>query len=122
MTESTRKPKPVRLTMRLAAAIGIGLGLAAVWWKYSDVLLDKFIGLQEGPMEADFFKIVSTLAVFFFGSVWAFKNLRWINDWLAEKTGIGMTTDERRELRRTTDDGTTIVIKSNTESSNTDGL
>jgi len=73
-------------------------------------------------MEADFFKIVSTLAVFFFGSVWAFKNLRWINDWLAEKTGIGMTTDERRELRRTTDDGTTIVIKSNTESSNTDGL
>ena len=45
MTESTRKPKPVRLTMRLVAAIGIGLGLAAVWWKYSDVLLDKFIGL-----------------------------------------------------------------------------
>lgn len=45
------------------------------------------------------FKILTTLGVFIVVSVWAFRNLRYINDWLVEKTGIGMTSAERQAQR-----------------------
>jgi len=59
-------------------------------------------------MEFDF-KTISTIAVFLVGTVWAFKNMKYINDWLVGKTGIGKTSDERR-IERTTEDGTKITI------------
>jgi len=72
-------------------------------------------------MEADFFKVLTTLAVFLFGTVWAYRNIRAINDWFVDKIGIGITSEERK-LRRTMDDGTNLVINtSNTEGANTDG-
>ncbi|MGI9568627.1 MAG: hypothetical protein ACR2PH_02565 [Desulfobulbia bacterium] len=60
-------------------------------------------------MEADVFKLLSTIAVFLVVGMWAFKNMRSINDWFATKTGVGKTSDERRQ-ERTTEDGTKIVI------------
>lgn len=45
------------------------------------------------------FKIISTIAVGLFVTVWAFRNLRSINDWLVEYTGIGMTAEERKAKR-----------------------
>jgi len=53
------------------------------------------------------FKILSTAAVFLFGTVWAYRNIRAINDWIASKTGI------TRERRKRVDD------TANTDSSNT---
>ena len=39
------------------------------------------------------FKILSTTGVFLFGTVWAFQNIRAINEWIALKTGIGKSAD-----------------------------
>lgn len=47
------------------------------------------------------FKILTTLGVFIVVSVWAFRNLKYLNDWLVEKTGIGMTSEERQAQRET---------------------
>ena len=60
-------------------------------------------------MEADVFKVLSTIAVFLVVGMWAFRNMRSINDWFTTKTGVGKTSDERRQ-ERTTEDGTKIVI------------
>jgi len=53
------------------------------------------------------FKILSTLAVFLMVTVWAFRNLKYINDWLVEKTGIGITSTERQEQKVTANTDTT---------------
>lgn len=46
------------------------------------------------------FKILSTIAVGLFTFVWSFRNLRWINDFLVSKTGIGETTADRIARRK----------------------
>jgi len=69
-------------------------------------------------MEADAFKLLSTIAVFLVVTMWAFKNMRAINDWIVGKTGVGKTSEERK-IRRTTSDGTELNITVNTSSSNT---
>lgn len=48
------------------------------------------------------FKILSTIAVGLFVTAWAFKNLRYINDFLVEKTGIGKSSEERVESNANT--------------------
>lgn len=61
------------------------------------------------------FKILSTAAVFLFGTVWAFRNLRFIFDKIAVITGIGMTSEERQAAKNS-------ILKddtSNTGSNNT---
>ena len=45
------------------------------------------------------FKLLTTLGVFIIVTVWSFRNLRYINDWLVEKTGIGITSTERQEQK-----------------------
>lgn len=41
--EPKRQFKPVRFVLRLVASIGVGLALAAIWWQYSDKLLQQFL-------------------------------------------------------------------------------
>jgi len=45
------------------------------------------------------FKILSTIAVGLFATVWSFQNLKFINDWIVTKTGIGLTMKEKQEAR-----------------------
>jgi len=71
-------------------------------------------------MEADAFKLLSTVAVFIVVTMWAFKNMRAINDWIVGKTGIGKTREEKIIQRRTSS-GTELNITVNTSSSNTEG-
>jgi len=49
--------------------------------------------------DLDVFKVLSTTAVVLFGTWWAFRNLRFINDWIAEK--FGLPTSDDRDRRRT---------------------
>jgi len=39
--------RPGRFIFRLVAALGLGLGAAALWWEYSDVALAKIGPLLE---------------------------------------------------------------------------
>jgi len=44
----TVTPKPrnwFRLTIRMIVALGIGTLLAAVWWEYSDRVVNRLLGL-----------------------------------------------------------------------------
>jgi len=63
-----------------------------------------------------FFKYASTIAIFLLGSVWAWRNFRWINDWMATKTGIGKTSEQRTVT--TSNNGVTYVIASTSSESN----
>ena len=46
MTETPRRqPSPIKITMRGVYAVGIGLGAAAIWWKFSDQLLARLLPL-----------------------------------------------------------------------------
>lgn len=40
-----RQIKPARLAFRMTAAIGVGLGLAALWWEYSELIMTKVLSL-----------------------------------------------------------------------------
>lgn len=42
MAEKQKQFRPFRFMLRLVAAAGIGLGAAAIWWEYSDVLISRF--------------------------------------------------------------------------------
>ena len=63
----------------------------------------------------DVFKILSTLAVFLFGTAWAFKNLRAIFDKVSEVTGV---QNEPKNVT-TTESGIKITTASSNTSSNT---
>lgn len=65
--------------------------------------------------EVTIFKVLSTLAVFLFGTTWAYRNIRDINNWIAEKTGIGTVREGR--VRTSTEE--VAVETSNTATSNT---
>ena len=64
-------------------------------------------------MEADVFKLLSTIAVFLVATMWAFKNMKGINEWIANTTGI--ETNKKRTT--TTESGTKVTITT----SNTSG-
>jgi hypothetical protein len=59
---------------------------------------------------ADLFKILMTLGIFLFGSVWAFKNLQFIDDWIKQKAGLSDIKDENGIIQRTTESGTELNI------------
>ena len=59
----------------------------------------------------DVFKVLSTLAVFLFGTVWAFRNLRAIFEKVGDVTGI---ETQRKTIETTTESGTKLTITTNT--------
>lgn len=63
----------------------------------------------------DIFKLLSTLAVFLFGTVWAFRNLRAIFEKVNEAAGI----EPRQRITTTTDSGTKLTITTSNTTSNT---
>lgn len=40
-----KEKKPYRWVLRIIAALGIGLGASAIWWEYSDQVIDQFGGV-----------------------------------------------------------------------------
>lgn len=63
----------------------------------------------------DLFKVLSTLAVFLFGTVWAFKNLRAIFEKVSDVTGI----ETKPKITTTTESGTKLTITTNTSNTET---
>jgi len=49
-TTTERKPRPFRFGMRAIAALGIGLGLGAMWWRHSDNMLAYISQLLGVPL------------------------------------------------------------------------
>ena len=41
--QQKKNMRPVRVAFRMTAAIGVGLALAAIWWEYSDKILQQFL-------------------------------------------------------------------------------
>jgi len=61
------------------------------------------------------FKILSTMAVFLLITAWAWRNFRFLNDWMVDKTGIGVKAADRvKTVTTTTDTGTTVTYKIST--------
>jgi hypothetical protein len=42
MADDSQTPEPFKFGMRAAAAVGIGLLMAAIWWQYGDQLIARF--------------------------------------------------------------------------------
>lgn len=45
-----RKIRPGKLIVRLTLALGVGLGAAALWWEYSEVIMGRLanvVGIEE---------------------------------------------------------------------------